>query len=114
MDLTEITQALALGGKTGRLAVSLAAGEAIVVFEQGRIVHASLSGKTGTAAFTAIMVAAQREGNARFRFSRIDRGETVDGPRTIFGSVEQLLLSIAVEMDESDVGAASIEGASPA
>jgi hypothetical protein len=44
----------------------------------------------------------------------MERGETADGPRTIFGSVEQLLLSIAVEMDESDLGAASIEGASPA
>ena len=114
MDLTEITQALALGGKTGRLGVALAEGEGLIVFEQGRIVHASFSGKTGTAAFTAIMVAAQRQGDARFRFSRMERGETADGPRTIFGSVEQLLLSIAVEMDESDLGAASIEGASPA
>ena len=114
MDLTEITQALALGGKTGRLAVSLAAAEGIILFEQGRIVHASFSGKMGTAAFTAIMVAAQRETGARFRFSRMDRGETADGPRTIFGGVEQLLLSIAVEMDESDLGAASVEDASPA
>ena len=114
MDLAEVTQALSLGGKTGRLSVSLAAGEGTIVFENGRIVHAALAGTTGTGAFAAIMVAAQRERAARFRFSRTGRAEVAEGPRTVSCSVEQLLLSIAVELDETDLGPASLENASPA
>src|SRR6185369_11252461 len=41
MDLAEVTQAVALGGKTGCLVVYLAPGEGAMVFETGRIVHAA-------------------------------------------------------------------------
>jgi len=112
MDLAEVTQALSLGGKTGRLSVSLAAGEGAVAFDNGRIVHATFAGRTGASAFAAIMVAAQRESAARFRFSRAGRAEVAEGPRTISCSVEQLLLSIAVELDESDLGPVSLDDAS--
>ena len=114
MDLAEVTQAVALGGKTGRLIVSLAAGEGAILFENGRVVHAAFGGRTGEQAFAAVISASQREAEARFRFSRIDRGEVANGPRTISRNVEQLLLSIAVGIDEAEPGAAPWEDTSPA
>jgi len=114
MDLAEVTQAVALGGKTGRLVVSLAAGEAMILFENGRLVHASFGERTGERAFAAVISASQRETDARFCFSRMHRGEVASGPRTISRSVEQLLLRIAVGIDEAEPGAAPWEDASPA
>src|SRR5882724_10535221 len=55
MDLAEVTQAVALGGKTGRLVVSLAAGEAMILFENGRLVHAAFGGRTGEQAFATVI-----------------------------------------------------------
>ncbi len=113
MDLAEVTQAVALGGKTGRLVVGLAAGEGVILFQSGRVVHAAFRGRTGEQAFGHIISASQRETDAWFRFSRMDRAEVMEGPRTISRSVEQLLLSIAVGIDESEPGAAHLEDASP-
>ncbi len=113
MDLAEVTQAMALGGKTGRLLVSLAAGEAVILFENGRVVHAGFRGRTGEQAFGQIISASQREPDARFCFSRMDRAEVAEGPRTISRSVEQLLLSIAVGIDEREPGATHLEDWSP-
>jgi CheY-like chemotaxis protein len=100
MDLTELVQALAIGGKSGSLVVSLAAGEAIVVLEAGRVVHAGYRGLTGEGAFAALVSAGQRESEARFRFNRAERHELDQFPRTMSRSAEQLLLSIAVGIDE--------------
>lgn len=100
MDLTELVQALSIGGKSGSLVVSLAAGEAVVVLEAGRVVHAGYRGLTGESAFAALVSAAQRESEARFRFSRAERHELGQFPRTMSRSAEQLLLSIAVGIDE--------------
>jgi CheY-like chemotaxis protein len=100
MDLTELVQALSLGGKTGHLAVALSAGEAVVVLEAGRVVHAGYRGLTGEGAFAALVSAAQRESDARFRFNRAERGDLDQFPRTMSRTAEQLLLSIAVGIDE--------------
>jgi CheY-like chemotaxis protein len=100
MDLTELVQALAIGGKSGSLVVSLAAGEAVVVLEAGRVVHAGYRGLTGEGAFAALVSAGQRESEARFRFNRAERHELGQFPRTMSRSAEQLLLSIAVGIDE--------------
>lgn len=100
MDLTELVQALSLGGKTGHLSVELAMGEAVVVLEGGRVVHAGFRGLTGEGAFAALVSAAQRESNARFRFTRAERGDLEQFPRTMSRTAEQLLLSIAVGIDE--------------
>ena len=100
MDVTELIQALSVGGKTGSLVISLAAGEATVVIEGGLIVHASYAGRTGESAFGALVSAAQRESEARFRFSRMDRHGLGEVPRTLSRTAEQLLLSIAVGIDE--------------
>jgi CheY-like chemotaxis protein len=105
MDLTELTQVISLGVKTGELVLSLSAGEGSILFEAGRVVHAEFSGKTGEAAFGALVVASQREGEARFCFNRAEREALAGRPRTISRSVEQLLLNVAQEIDETTQGA---------
>jgi CheY-like chemotaxis protein len=114
MDLAEVTQAVALGGKTGCLVVHLTPGEGSIYFESGRIVHASFRGRSGGKAFADIISVSQRERDARFQFNRMERAEVTRGPKTISRSVEQLLLSIAVGIDEAEPGAGPLEGASPA
>jgi CheY-like chemotaxis protein len=106
MDLTELTQVISLGVKTGELLLSLSGGEGSILFEAGRVVHAEFSGKAGEAAFAAMVVASQREGEARFCFNRAERDALAGRPRTISRSVEQLLLSVAQEIDEATPGAA--------
>jgi len=113
IDLAEVSQAVALGRKTGRLDVSLAAGTATILFDNGRVVHAESSGRVGEPAFAAIISTSQREPDARFRFSRMDHADVSGGPRTITRTVEQVLLDIAVGIDEGEEKMAHFEGASP-
>lgn len=101
MDLTELTQVISLGVKTGELLLSLSKGEGIILFDAGRVVHAEFAGRSGEPAFAAMVAASQREGEARFCFNRADREAVAGRPRTISRSVEQLLLSVAQEMDET-------------
>lgn len=101
MDLTELTQVISLGVKTGELLLSLSGGEGSILFEAGRVVHAEFSGTSGEPAFAALVVASQREGEARFCFNRAERDALAGRPRTISRSVEQLLLSVAQEIDET-------------
>jgi CheY-like chemotaxis protein len=100
MDLPEVTQAISLGAKTGCLTVSLDAGEGGMVFEVGRLVHASFAGKTGEEAFALLIQASQRDRRAAFRFNQTARAELGHLPKTIARSVDQLLLSIAAGIDE--------------
>ncbi len=105
MDLTELTQVVSLGVKTGELLLSLSGGEGIIVFESGRVIHAEFSGRSGEPAFAAMVAASQREGEARFCFNRLEREALAGRPRTISRSVEQLLLSVAQEIDETNQAA---------
>ena len=114
MDLAEVTQAIALGGKTGSLAVSLTTGDGTILFQNGRATHAGFREWTGEEAFAAIVAASQRERGARFSFTRLERAEISAGPRTISRSVEQLLLSIAVGIDEGENGGDHLEDVSSA
>jgi CheY-like chemotaxis protein len=114
MDLAEVTQAIALGGKTGSLIVSLTGGDGTILFQSGRVIHAGFRDWTGEKAFAAIVSTSQRERDARFSFARLDRAETAAGPRTISRSVEQLLLSIAVGIDEGETGGDRLEDVSSA
>jgi CheY-like chemotaxis protein len=104
MDLAEVTQAISLGGKTGCLVVALAVGEGAMLFEAGRLVHASFLGKTGEEAFGALISTSQREVEASLRFNQADRAEVAHLPKTISRSVDQLLLSIAAGIDEGGTG----------
>jgi len=106
MDLTELTQVISLGVKTGELQLSLSKGEGVILFEAGRVVHAEFGERSGEPAFAAMVAASQREGEARFCFNRADREAMAGRPRTISRTVEQLLLSVAQEMDEMSQRAA--------
>lgn len=101
MDLTELTQVISLGVKTGELVLALSKGEGVILFEAGRVVHAEFAGRSGEPAFAAMVAASQREGEARFCFNRADREAIASRPRTISRNVEQLLLSVAQEIDET-------------
>ena len=103
MDLAEVTQAIALGGKTGVLSLTLTTGQGAMLFDVGRLVHASFGVRTGAAAFAALIRASQGEVDASFRFDQRERGELAGQPRTIAQSVDQLLLSIAADIDEGGV-----------
>ncbi len=95
LDATEVVQAIAFGGTTGCLVVSVTAGRGTVLFENGRVAHASFRGLIGEPAFAAVISAARGEAQARFCFSRADGAEVTHLPRTISRSVDQLLVSIA-------------------
>lgn len=99
MDLADLTQAIALGGKTGHLMLTVGGRQGTIAFERGRIVHAELGDRAGDTAFTALLVAAQHDADATFCFIPLDR-RAPNLPRTIERSVEQLLLHAAADMDE--------------
>ena len=100
MDLTEVTQAVSIGRKTGRLVLSLKAGQGAILFDSGRVVHAEFAGKTGDGAFNALVVASHRERGGSFSFVPVAAGDASQLPNTIQTDLETLLLNIAVEMDE--------------
>ena len=104
LDLTEVVQAIALGGKTGRLSLDLEAGEGWLLFDSGRVVHAEFDSRSGESAFAAMVGAAQGDPEGTFRFKPAAEPEGA-APRTIQKSVDQLLLSIASEIDEGRAAA---------
>ncbi|MBI3635005.1 MAG: DUF4388 domain-containing protein [Candidatus Rokubacteria bacterium] len=101
MSLVELVQAIALGGKTGELRLSLATGRGAVVFHGGRLLHAEFGERTGERAFAALVSASQREAEATFAFTPADH-DAATPRRTIHRSVEQLLFAVATEMDEAE------------
>jgi len=105
LDLTEVTQAIALGGKTGRLVLQLSAGEGSLLFDSGRVVHAEFGGRTGESAFAALVSSAQFDPEGTFRFKPTEKEPLGSGPRTIQKSVDQLLISVASEIDEGRAAA---------
>ena len=104
LDLTEVVQAIALGGKTGRLSLDLEAGLGWLLFDSGRVVHAEFDSRSGESAFAAMVGAAQGDPEGTFRFKPAAEPEGAV-PRTIQKSVDQLLLSIASEIDEGRAAA---------
>src|SRR5439155_13684446 len=101
LDLTEVTQAIGLGGKTGRLTLALSVGDGSVLFESGRVIHAEFAGLSGESAFAALVAAAQHDPEGTFRFKPATGADA--GPRTIQKNLDQLLISVASEIDEGRV-----------
>jgi CheY-like chemotaxis protein len=99
MEVPDITQAIALGGKTGQLVVTLSAGRGSVFFDHGRIVHAEFFGLIGETAFQALLVAAHGEANGSFAFNPLETS-AASGAKTIHRDLKQLLLNAAAEIDE--------------
>jgi len=105
MDLAEVAQAIALGGKTGHLVLALASGEGTVFFDRGRIVHAEFGQLVGEPAFTALVVTSHREPGGTFCFNPMEAATSLR--RTIERSVESLLLNTAAGIDEGRAGTAA-------
>jgi Domain of unknown function (DUF4388) len=99
MDLAELTQAIGVGGKSGRLILALGRGSGLIVFDAGRVVHAEYRNAVGEEAFAALLTAAHADGAGRFCFVPASGGAPAR-PRTIDKSVDQLLLSTATAIDE--------------
>jgi CheY-like chemotaxis protein len=100
MEMEELVQAISMGGKTGRLLLVLAAGGGMIVFKEGRVVHAEFGPKSGEPAFEALVSTAHRERAGKFCFIPSDGRASSNGTATISKSTDQLLLSIATAMDE--------------
>jgi len=100
MDLAELTQAIAMGRKNGRLILALPHGGGVVAFEGGQVVHAEYRGTVGETAFAALLTAAHADTAGRFCFLPTAAGEKVSPSRTIDKTVDRLLLSIATAIDE--------------
>jgi CheY-like chemotaxis protein len=103
MDVTEVAQAIGLGGKSGRLELTLGGGDGLVVFDAGRVAHAEFGGASGERAFAALVATACREPGGTFRF--LPAGQAPPGPRTIGKGIDELLLTIASEIDEGRAAA---------
>lgn len=106
MELPDITQAIALGGKTGQLVVTLSAGRGSVFFDRGRVVHAEFFGLIGETAFQTLLIAAHGEANGSFAFNPLDTA-VAKGVKTIHRDLKQLLLSAATDIDEGRADAAA-------
>jgi CheY-like chemotaxis protein len=100
LEIEELTQAIAVGGKTGRLVLVLATGGGLVVFDGGHLTHAEFGGLTGEPAFGALVAASHRERGGKFCFIPVHPTELRTQPKTIVRSVDQLLLDVARSMDE--------------
>lgn len=113
MDLPALAQAIAMGGKTGRLTLGLATGPGALEFESGQLVHAEFGGETGEQAFADLVCASQAEGNGDFCFSPVSREQIGKLPRTVHRSVDRLLLRIAAGIDEGRTALETTEPAAP-
>src|SRR5262249_19694384 len=96
----ELTQAIAMGGKNGRLILALPQGGGVIVFESGRVVHAEYRGTVGETAFASLLAAAHADAAGRFCFLPTGAGGKSSPSRTIDKSVDRLLLSVATAIDE--------------
>ena len=110
MDLPDIVQAVALGGKTGELLITLPSGRGVIVFDHGQVVHAEFFGLIGETAFGTLLVAAHGaasgEAHGSFVFRQLENG-AANGTKTIHCDLKQLLLNAAAELDEGRAGAAT-------
>jgi CheY-like chemotaxis protein len=100
MDLADLTQAIASGGKSGRLILALAQGGGVMLFDKGRVVHAEYRNTVGEEAFGALLAACHGDGAGRFCFLPTPAGQASGMPRTIDKTVDRLLLSSATAIDE--------------
>jgi CheY-like chemotaxis protein len=102
LKLEDLTQAIAAGGKTGRLLLVLGTGGGMVAFDNGRIVHAEVGNTTGETAFQTLVTAAHREAGGKFCFIPSAPRDLANVPKTITRSVPDLLRGAARAMDEEN------------
>jgi CheY-like chemotaxis protein len=101
LDLMELSQAFSLASKTGLLHLDCPRGEGCIYFELGKVIHATIRERIGREAFSEILQATLREANIAFRFAPRGPGDLAGVPRSIDLTVQHLLLSFAVDFDET-------------
>ncbi len=100
LSLFELAQWLAKSSKTGRLTVSLMGGlEATCLFSKGQLIHAEFSGRRGEDAVLHLLIQSEQKKQGRFDFEPLSQSDFLLEPVTIKKSTDQLLLSVAVQMD---------------
>ena len=100
LQFETLTEALANGGKTGRLLLVFPTGGGMVAFDAGRIVHAEIGNTTGEAAYQALVAAARRQQSGKFCFIPADPRDLANVPKTISRTVAQLLEASATALNE--------------
>ena len=100
LALEELAQALAAGGKTGRLLLVLGTGGGMIAFDGGRVVHAEIGDTTGETAFQSLVAASRRERGGKFCFIPSASRDLVHVPKTITRRVADLLVGAAGGIDE--------------
>lgn len=98
MSLFDLVALFTQKSNSGRFYLLLGKDETLLVFQQGRLVHAEYKALTGEAAVLQVFLAAERHPDAEFFFEPSDVQLSPEGV-TLHASVEELLLKVAVELD---------------
>ncbi|WP_299425308.1 DUF4388 domain-containing protein [uncultured Meiothermus sp.] len=104
VSLFELAQWLAKSAKTGRLRVEIEAGSASWLFTRGQLIHAEYAEKSGEDAVLHLLLKAESQQRGHFHFEPLTEADFLLEPVTIRKSTDQLLLSLAVEMDHRQHG----------
>jgi len=99
MSLFELAQWLAKSGKTGRLRVDHMHEIGIWLFSKGQLVHAEYNNRNGEDAVLQLLLKAEGAREGHFHFEPLSEADFFLEPVTIKKTTDQLLLSLAVEMD---------------
>ncbi len=98
MTLFDLVLSLTQKRNCGRLYLLLGDTEALMVFQQGRFVHAEFGAHTGERAVLQTFLEAEKHPEAEFFFEPSAVG-LPQGGVTLHTSVQELLLKVAVELD---------------
>lgn len=102
LDLPELTQAICNARKTGKLELSLEEGAAAeIYFLDGQVIHTAYQSVAGMDAFRKILAVTLEHPEFGFVFSPLGKAEIFRCPRTINMTPQRLLLTMAVQIDES-------------
>ncbi|WP_027881814.1 DUF4388 domain-containing protein [Meiothermus rufus] len=104
LSLFELAQWLAKSNKTGRLSVEIEGERASWLFNKGQLIHAEYAGKSGEDAVLHLLLRAENQPKGYFHFEPLTEADFFLEPVTIRKTTDQLLLSLAVEMDHRQQG----------
>lgn len=100
ISLFELAQWLAKSVKTGRLTVELMGGlQATCLFIKGQLRHAEFAGRRGEDAVLHLLMQSEDKKQGKFDFEPLKESDFSLEPVTIRKTTDQLLLSLAVQLD---------------
>lgn len=112
ISLFELAQWLSRSAKTGRLSVQMGLEEGSWLFSKGQLIHAEYGQRSGEDAVLSLLIQAEgrrrssAESGGYFVFEPLGEADFFLEPVTIRKTTDQLLLSLAVEMDHQQRGGA--------